>query len=211
MLGVALLPVLWSSRPIMHSRKAMHTLGCFASKLWYYSDWDLALAAVRVTWSWGNWREHLPFIKGRSVWLWILLQTLPVLVSVLLLWRDTTKKATLIEENIYSGVTYSLVHYPHSGSMVSCRQTWCYRGSWECSIWIWKPVPQWLTSSNEAMPPNASHVVPLPNDQALKYMSVWGLFLFQALHFSRPSLSSFFLLGVGGWERHIRPVREFNG
>jgi hypothetical protein len=33
------------------------------------------------------------------------------------------------------------------------------------------------TYSNKATPPNPSQVMPLPNDQALKYMSLWGLFL----------------------------------
>ena len=86
------------------------------------------------------------------------------------------------------------------GRMMACRQTWCWR-SWEFSIWfhrqqeqrdtgldlsIWNPKcsppPQCHISSKKATSPNPCQVAPLPNDQAFKYMSLWGPFLFKPPH-----------------------------
>jgi hypothetical protein len=55
------------------------------------------------------------------------------LVSVLLLWRDTMIKASLVKETFNYRFTYSfrdLVHY-HSRKMATPRQTWYWRSGWE--------------------------------------------------------------------------------
>lgn len=65
--------------------------------------------------------------------------------------------------------------------MVGCRQKWCWSGSWEFYIWVYRqqedtvshwaftdPTSQWRTSSNKAIFP----IIPLP-------MSLWGPFSFR--------------------------------
>jgi hypothetical protein len=82
-----------------------------------------------------------------------------------------------------------------AGSMAVCRQTWCWRGSCELyiriyrhhedSLWTWlgllKPHLQWHTSSNKATPFNPSQVVSLPDNQTFKYVCSLGPFLFKLL------------------------------
>jgi hypothetical protein len=123
-------------------------------------------------------------------------------------------KATLIKDNIYLGMAYSSEVYSIiilAGSMAVCRQAWCRRGSRALRLdpqaegrendtlgWDWTvetPKPQSLspvthffqqghTYPSKATPPNPCQLLSLPDDQAFKYMSLWGLFLFTPPHSS---------------------------
>jgi hypothetical protein len=56
--------------------------------------------------------------------------------------------ATPIKENIYVGLAYSS-EVPSMivivGSMVACRQTWCWRTSREFNIWIHRQQEERVT------------------------------------------------------------------
>jgi len=77
------------------------------------------------------------------------------------------------------------------GSTVACMQTGELRvlhldtkaaGKERPGLSVWQPIahpPQWHTSFNKATPPNPSQVLPLSNDQAFKYMRLWGPFVFK--------------------------------
>lgn len=123
-----------------------------------------------------QWLEnHLNF------YLFILL----ILITVLLLWRDTTTRAVLIKETIYLVAVHSsrgLVH-DHYGlkktGMTLEQKLWAlilsrYRGSRQrggadMSFWTTKPHFQWQTGNKATFnsrksPPNLSQTCPLTRD-----------------------------------------------
>lgn len=76
-------------------------------------------------------------------------------------------------------------------SMVVHRKKWCWRRSRRVLHLDWQAAgrksatgPKTPTPSNKATPPNPPQVVPLPNDKAFKYMSLWGPYLFKLSHFT---------------------------
>ena len=80
------------------------------------------------------------------------------------------------------------------GSRAASRQTWCWRRCWEfylrihrqkevrdagsgLGFWTLKAHLQRHTSANKAIVLNLCQVMPLPNDEAFKYMRPWRPFL----------------------------------
>lgn len=85
------------------------------------------------------------------------------------------------------------------------------------SVWAWQgllksqSLSHGLTSSNKASPSNLSHIVPLSDDKAFKYISLWGPFLFNLPHhfwaYSQRTLYStteVLLFRVHCWSTHNR-------
>jgi hypothetical protein len=112
-------------------------------------------------------------------------QSLPVIIRVLLLWRDIKTIKTLKKKDNYLGLAYSSEVQPIIiivESMAVCRQTWYWRRSWEFYTVIHRQqkvkcktsesTAQWHSSSSKATPtPTKPHllIVPLP-------MDLWGHF-----------------------------------
>lgn len=73
--------------------------------------------------------------------------------------------ATLIKEDTYLGLAYSVVHY-HHGSTVARRQSWCWRGSRDFYIWIDRDQEEkrnneaWLEHLNSQSPPHSDKLPP---------------------------------------------------
>jgi hypothetical protein len=156
----------------------------------------------------------LSWLGGRVLYS---LHGLCILVNVLLLWSDTMITATHIKGNIYLTGAYlqvqRLVHYQHSGkhggTQVLEKEPRVHQAVWGRKTLTWlehlKPqnLPaQWHTFSNKDIPTVTRLcllIVPLPNDQAFKFISLLRPFLFKPPQ----TVSSLLLYCYFVWETAI--------